>query len=399
MNVTQINKLGKELELYTYIDYIGKGFPIILPKGAKLINLIRNYVESEESKYGYAFVRTPSVSRAEIYKIEDRLEHEKREMFIIESDDEEEDKREENSIVLRPYVAPFHCSIYKTKQRSYKSLPVKYSETSTVYRNERDIKGIRRTRQITLSDASIFVVPNQLEEEIVESLKIQQNFISKLGLEVKYIVSNWDDTKKENYIGTIQEWENAVKAMKSALKSLNIPFEQNNKARMQGPSIQIMYEGKDFSSMQIDFEIVHRFDLTYVDKNNEEKFPIYMHRTSVGSYENLLGILIEKYQGEFPLWMAPVQVVIITEGEEYNDYSKEIKDKLLENGIRVEEDKSDTNVQNKEYRAIEQKVPYIITISKKELNSKRIKVRNSENTRIMEIENLIREVLNCQTNY
>lgn len=399
MHVTEINKLGKELELYTYVDYIGKGFPIILPKGAKLINLIRNYVESEEAKYGYEVVRTPNVSRAEIYKIEDRLEQEKHDMFIIESDDEEEDKREENSIVLRPYVAPFHCSVYKTRQRSYKNLPIKYCETSTVYRNERDIKGISRTRQITLSDASIFVMPEKLEEEIIEALKIQQNFISKLGLEVKYIVSNWDDNKKENYIGTIQEWDNSVKAMKSALESLNIEFEENKKAKMQGPSIQIMYEGKDFSSMQIDYEIVHRFDLTYVDKDNEEKFPVYIHSTSVGSYENLLGILIEKYQGNFPLWLAPVQVVIITEGEEYDDYSKEIKDKLLENGIRVEEDKSDTNMQNKEYKAIEQKIPYIVTISKKELNSKKIEVRNNGISKIMGVENLIREVLNCQTKY
>ncbi len=399
MHVTEINKLGKELELYTYVDYIGKGFPIILPKGAKLINLIRNYVESEEAKYGYEVVRTPNVSRAEIYKIEDRLEQEKHDMFIIESNDEEEDKREENSIVLRPYVAPFHCSVYKTKQRSYKNLPIKYCETSTVYRNERDIRGISRTRQITLSDASIFVMPEKLEEEIIEALKIQQNFISKLGLEVKYIVSNWDDNKKENYIGTIQEWDNSVKAMKSALESLNIEFEENKKAKMQGPSIQIMYEGKDFSSMQIDFEIVHRFDLTYVDKDNEEKFPVYIHSTSVGSYENLLGILIEKYQGNFPLWLAPVQVVIITEGEEYDDYSKEIKDKLLESGIRVEEDKTDTNIQNKEYKAIEQKIPYIVTISKKELNSKKIEVRNNGISKIMGVENLIREVLNCQTKY
>ncbi len=397
MHVTEINKLGKQLELYTYADYIGKGFPIILPKGAKLINLIRNYVESEEAKYGYEVVRTPNVSRAEIYKIEDRLDLGKKEMFIIKSNDEEEEKREENSIVLRPYSAPFHCCVYKTKQRSYKNLPIKLSETSTVYRNERDIKGISKTRQITLSDASIFVIPEQLESEIKESLELQQSFISKLGLDVKYYVATWNDNKKEDYIGQIDEWNSVTTAMKNALNSLNIPFEENKKAKMYGPSIQIFYEEKEFSSMQIDFEIVHRFDLTYVDKDNEEKYPIYVHRTSVGSYENLLGILIEKYQGEFPLWIAPIQVIIITESDEYEPFAKEIEEKMLKEGIRVKVDYSDTNVQNKEYKAVDQKIPYIVMIGKNEFENKKIKVRAKDYVgKIMDSQNLIEEVLNCQ---
>ncbi len=400
MHITEINKLGKELELYTYADYIGKGFPIILPKGAKLINLIRNFVESEEAKLGYKVVRTPNVSRAEIYKIEDRFKQEKREMFIIEADDEDEEQREDNSIVLRPYSAPFHCAVYKIKQRSYRNLPIKLSETSTVYRNERDIKGISRTRQITLSDASIFVAPEDLEKAIKESLELQQNFISKLGLNVKYFVCTWDNSKKENYIGQVDEWNNTTKAMKNALDSLDISYEENNKAKMYGPSIQIMYEKNEFSTMQVDFEIVHRFDITYVDKDNQEKFPIYVHRTSVGSYENLLSILIEKYKGEFPLWMTPIQVVIIPEGDEFEDYSKEILNNLLENSIRAEIDNSDNNIQNKEYKAIEQKIPYIISIGKEELNSKKLKVRTKETVnKIMGIDNLIKEVLSCQTKY
>ena len=161
-----------------------------------------------------------------------------------------------------------------------------------------------------------------------------------------------------------------------------------------------MYEKNEFSTMQVDFEIVHRFDITYVDKDNQEKFPIYVHRTSVGSYENLLSILIEKYKGEFPLWMTPIQVVIIPEGDEFEDYSKEILNNLLENSIRAEIDNSDNNIQNKEYKAIEQKIPYIISIGKEELNSKKLKVRTKETVnKIMGIDNLIKEVLSCQTKY
>ena len=389
MNTAEINKLGKELELFTYADYIGKGFPIFLPKGAKLINLIRNYVESEEAKYGYEVVRTPNVSKAEIYKIEDRFNQYKDQMFIIKSND-----NEENWLVLRPYASPFHCAIYKNKQRSYKNLPIKLSETSTVYRNEKDIKGISKTRQVTLSDASIFVTQENLEKEIKEALQIQQNFISKLGLEVSYYVSNWNTSKKEEYIGQIEEWEYTTNAMKNALDSLNIPYEENNKALMYGPSIQIMHNKKEFSSMQIDFEIVHRFDLTYVNKDDEEKFPIYIYRTSVGSYENLLSILLEKYEGDFPLWIAPIQAVIISEDDEYNGFAMEILDKLLKSGIRVNFDNSDTNLQNKQYKAFEQKIPYTIKIGKNEFDNKKIKVRSKEYIdKMMDVDNLIQEIL------
>ena len=170
MNTNDINKLGKKLELYNSVSYIGKGFPIFLPRGAKIVKIIRDYIESEEEKAGYSILRTPSVSRAEIYRIEDRLESQKDEMFIIKSQDEED-----NSIVLRPYSMPFHCSVYSLKQHSYKELPVKFSETSTVFRNERDIKGIGRTRQITMSDASIFTTHEGLTKQIKESLNLQKN--------------------------------------------------------------------------------------------------------------------------------------------------------------------------------------------------------------------------------
>ena len=391
MTTAEINKLGKELELYTYIDYIGKGFPIILPNGAKIINIIRNYVEKEEERNGFKIVRTPSVSRAEIYNIEDRFKENKDEMFIIKSNDDEEN----NSIVLRPYSNPFHCAIYKTDQKSYKNLSLKISETSTVFRNERDIKGISRTRQITLSDASIFLEKEELETEILESLSLQLKFIQRLGLDVKFNILDWDDTRKEDYIGTIEEWEYSVKCMKDALDTLKIPYEVNKNAKMYGPAIEICFENEEFSRLQIDFEIVHRFDLKYTNKENEEKFPMYIHRTSVGSYENLLNILIKKYKGEFPIWIAPIQVAIIPEGEEFYDFAKSIEEKLLENRIRVELDLSDLKVQNKEERAEKLKVPYIIKIGKRELEEKDLKVKKRGEEIKQDIDSLIKEVLSC----
>ena len=189
MQMTDINKLGKELEIYTYVDYVGKGFPIILPNGTKMINIIKDYIKLQEEKNGYEMVITPNISRAEIYIKEDRFQSLKEDMFIIKSNDEEE----ENSIVLRPYDYPFHCAIYKINQRSYKALPIKLSETSTVFKNERDIKGISKTRQITLSDASIFMDKEEIEKEIIKALNLQIDFISKLGLEAKFCVKTWDD--------------------------------------------------------------------------------------------------------------------------------------------------------------------------------------------------------------
>ena len=196
----EYTKIGKELEIYESIDYIGKGFPIILPNGAKMIKILRELVEGEEEKRGYQIVRTPSASRAEIYMIEDRWELEKDEIFTVKREEDE------NSIVLRPYVRPFHCSIYNIKDHSYKELPIKYSETSTVFRDEptNKIKGLTCMRQNLFSDASIFFTKEQLEKVIKESVELENIFMEKLGLDVEYRISNWDEKKKEEYIGTIR---------------------------------------------------------------------------------------------------------------------------------------------------------------------------------------------------
>ena len=366
----EYSKLGKELEIYTTIDYIGKGFPIILPNGAKMIKILRDLVEDEEEKKGYMIVRTPSASRAEIYMIEDRWELEKDEIFKIEAEDEE------NAIVLRPYVRPFHCSMYATKQHSYKELPVKYSETSTVFRDEptSKIRGLTCMRQYSFSDASIFATVEQLEQVLKESVEIENFFMEKLGLAVEYRISNWNDKVKEEYIGTIKEWDTCVSLMKKVLKEKNIEFVENDNAKMYGPSIQVFYNSKLLAKIEIDFEITHRFDLKYTDKDGLEKFPLYIHRQDLGSYESMLAILIEKYQGEFPTWIAPVQCKIISEYDEYIDYANDMKEKLRERRVRAEVDVSNKTVEEKLERAKFFKIPYIVLIGKKEYNNNEISV-------------------------
>lgn len=367
----EYSKLGKELEIYTSIDYIGKGFPIILPNGAKMIKILKEMVESEEEKRGYMQVRTPSASRAEIYMIEDRWEIEKEQVFKIQEKEEEK-----NYIVLKPYVRPFHCSIFSTKHHSYKELPIKYSETSTVFRDEptSKIKGLTCMRQYSFSDASIFLSEEQLEKELKESVEIETIFMDKLGLDIEFKISNWNSSKKEEYIGTIREWDMCINLMKKVLDDNNIKYTENTQAKMYGPSIQIFYNNKLLAKIEIDFEITHRFGLKYTDKDGLEKVPIYINRQDLGSYENMLAILIEKYQGKFPTWIAPIQCTIIPELDEYIDYANEIKEKLRERKVRVTQDNTDKSLEERVKKAINLKIPYIVLITKKEYNNNQVKV-------------------------
>lgn len=367
----EFSKLAKELEIYVAVDYIGKGFPIILPNGAKMIKILKEMVEDEEEKKGYMQVKTPSASRAEIYMIEDRWEINKEEIFKVKAKEEEE-----NYIVLKPYVRPFHCSIFNTKHHSYRELPIKYSETSTVFRDEPNnkIKGLSCMRQYTFSDSSIFLTDEQLEKELKECVEIESFFMKKLDLDIELRISGWDINKKEDYIGTIKEWETCINLMKKVLDEKNIKYKQNNEAKMYGPSIQIFYNNKLLSKIEIDFEITHRFELKYTDKDGSEKVPIYIHRQNLGSYENMIGILTEKYLGEFPTWLAPLQTIIIPEFDEYIDYANNIKEKLRERKIRANLDITEKTVEQRIKKAKDMKIPYILVITKKEYNNNKFLV-------------------------
>ena len=426
MKITEINKLGKELELYTSLDYVGKGFPIIMPNGSKIIKIIRNYVEWVEEQNGHKNVRTPSISNSEIYKIADRYNEEKSRYFIVENSNNllnDNANGVQNEIVLKPDVQPFHCSIYKMTQHSYKELPVKYCETSTVFRNERDIKGIMRTRQITLSDASIFCEFKNIKNEIKSSIMLQKEITQKLGIELNYVISTWDDNSKENYIGQINEWNSCYTAMKDVLDELNVKYKIDENAKMYGPSVKTYYNETEFSVLQIDFEMTHRFELKYKNNKNEDETPIYIHHTLIGSYENLLNVLIERYEGFFPFVIAPVQVKIIADDEIYNDYSEKILKLLLENRIRAEIDNSKSNSNEKFDKNLSMRIPYIVKIGKQEMNSETLMVtkvleyekqgKNIESnnkieddkseikyiTKSYKIKEFLGEVTNCQTKF
>lgn len=426
MKITEINKLGKELELYTSLDYVGKGFPIIMPNGSKIIKIIRNYVEWVEEQNGYKNVRTPSISNSEIYKIADRYNEEKSRYFIVENSNNlfnDKAKGVQNEIVLKPDVQPFHCSIYKMTQHSYKELPVKYCETSTVFRNEKDIKGIMRTRQITLSDASIFCEFKNMKNEIKSSIMLQKEITQKLGIELNYVISTWDDNSKENYIGQINEWNSCYTAMKDVLDELNVKYKIDENAKMYGPSVKTYYNETEFSVLQIDFEMTHRFELKYKNNKNEDETPIYIHHTLIGSYENLLNVLIERYEGFFPFVIAPVQVKIIADDEIYNDYSEKTLKLLLDNRIRAEIDNSKSNSNEKFDKNLSMRIPYIVKIGKQEMNSETLMVtkvleyekqgKNIESnnkiedekseikyiTKSYKIKEFLGEVTNCQTKF
>jgi len=389
MKTSEINQLGKELELFTSIDYIGKGFPIMLPRGARLIKNLRNYIEYLEERNGYKIVRTPSISNSKLYQIQDRYGDEDRDqMFIIDNGDDNYD--DENALVLRPYAEPFHCAIYATKQHSYRELPIKLCETSTVYRNESDLRGINVVRQFTMSDASKFCEPQKAEAELYESLKFQQVLLNKMQLEeISYELCTWDDSRKEEYIGTIAEWNDMTNAMQRAMERLGIEYTVDKNAKLYGPFIRIKQNNNNFSKLQVDFEITHRFDLKYTNQDNEEQTPIYIHNTLIGSYENLIGILLEQFQGNIPLWLEPHQVVIIPDGENVREFAEQIRKELLAHSIRVEMDDTNISKTKRIERNLQIKVPYVILIDKDHLNRNQLRLCTKNEEQNIDFEDLI----------
>ena len=387
MNIDEINKLGRDLEIYSLVDYIGKGFPIILPRGYAIIKVMRDYLEKIEDDKGYMIVQTPEVSLSEIYKIENRYDDVKEKLFIIEDMD--------NPLVLKPYSKGFYCSIFKANQHSYRELPIKFAETSIVFNNEQDIKGITKTRQRTVEDLCSFTDYENLENNIKEFLNIELDIINKLGLDVKFKIYNWDTNKKEEYIGTINEWDTVVNCFKEAMDDLEIKYSIVSKAKMYGPSIVTEFNDIKFQSIQVDFEISHRFDLKYRTMDNTEEFPICINCSPVGNYEKLIRILIEKYCGDFPFWITPEQIKIICKEDEYEDFAEKVKTKLLSHSVRTSIDKSNLSFSDKVDRAKELKIPYIITIDNNDYNNKTIEIDNKK----YKVEKFIEEVLSCKTKF
>jgi len=374
------NKLGRELELFTTVDYIGQGLPILLPKGAKIIQLMQRFVEDEEEKRGWKITKTPLMAKSDLYKISGHWDHYKDGMFVLG-----DEKKDKEVFALRPMTCPFQYQAYLNKARSYKDLPLRYDETSTLFRNEAsgEMHGLIRVRQFTISEGHLMCTPEQLEDEFKGCLELATYMLKTLGLyeDASFRFSQWDPENREKYIGTVEQWDEAQGIMKNILEKLNVPYEIGiGEAAFYGPKLDIQIKnvwGKEDTliTIQIDQMLAEKFGMEYTDKDGQKKNPYIIHRTSIGCYERTLAYLIEKYAGAFPLWLAPVQVKVLTLTERNNDYAKEIYDQLRDLGFRAELDERNEKVGYKIREAMSMKIPYLIIVGDEEQNSKTISIR------------------------
>ena len=374
------NKLGRELQLFTTVDYIGQGLPILLPRGAKVIQLLQRFVEDEEAKRGWLLTKTPFMAKSDLYKISGHWDHYKDGMFIL--GDEEKDKE---VYALRPMTCPFQYQAYLNQARSYKDLPLRYNETSTLFRNEAsgEMHGLIRVRQFTISEGHLMCRPDQLEDEFKKCLELAIYMLKTLGLyeDASYRFSQWDENDKEKYIGTKEQWDEAQSSMKKILDHLGIPYVVGiGEAAFYGPKLDIQIKnvfGKEDTliTIQIDQMLAEKFGMEYTDSDGSKKIPYIIHRTSIGCYERTLAYLIEKYAGAFPVWLSPEQVKVLSLTERNNDYASQIVEKLKEEGLRVEADLRNEKIGYKIREALSMKIPYLIIVGDEEEKNGTISLR------------------------
>lgn len=375
------NKIGRELELFTTSEVIGQGLPILLPKGARIIQLLQRFVEDEEQKRGWQLTKTPYMAKSDLYKISGHWDHYQDGMFIL-GDPEKDDE----VYALRPMTCPFQYQAYLNRQRSYRDLPLRYNETSTLFRNEAsgEMHGLIRVRQFTLSEGHLMCTPEQLEDEFKNCLELAIYMLKTLGLydDVSYRFSKWDPNDTEKYIGTAEQWNEAQDMMQKILDHLEIPYVEGiGEAAFYGPKLDIQIKnvyGKEDTliTIQIDQMLAEKFGMEYVDKDGTKKIPCIIHRSSIGCYERTLALLIEKYAGAFPMWLAPVQVKLLAVADRHLDYVYEIKKALEEKGIRVEVDGRSEKIGYKIREAQLEKVPYMFIIGDKDIEAQTVSVRH-----------------------
>lgn len=378
------NKLGRELELFTTVDYIGQGLPILLPKGTKIIQILQRFVEDEEAKRGWQLTKTPLMAKSDLYKISGHWDHYKDGMFIL--GDEEKDKE---VFALRPMTCPFQYQAYLNKPRSYRDLPLRYDETSTLFRNEAsgEMHGLIRVRQFTISEGHLMCTPDQLEDEFKGCLELANYMLKTLGLyeDASFRFSQWDPNDRDKYIGTQEQWDEAQSKMKNILDDLGVDYEIGiGEAAFYGPKLDIQIKnvfGKEDTliTIQIDQMLAEKFGMEYVDKDGTKKNPYIIHRTSIGCYERTLAYLIEKYAGAFPTWLAPVQVKFLPIADRHQDYAREIMSKLQALGIRCEMDDRSEKIGFKIRSAQLEKIPYMILVGDKDIEAGTISVRSRKN--------------------
>ena len=378
------NKLGRELELFTTVDYIGQGLPILLPKGTKIIQTLQRWVEDEEEKRGWLLTKTPLMAKSDLYKISGHWDHYKEGMFVL--GDEEKDKE---VFALRPMTCPFQYQAYLNRARSYRDLPLRYDETSTLFRNEAsgEMHGLIRVRQFTISEGHLMCRPDQLEDEFKACLELTNYMMDVLGLkeDLTYRFSQWDPEDTGKYIGTKEQWDEAQGVMKTILDDLGIDYKVGvGEAAFYGPKLDIQIKnvfGKEDTlvTIQIDQMLAEKFGMEYVDKDGQKKNPYIIHRTSIGCYERTLALLIEKYAGAFPTWLSPVQVKFLPVADRHQDYCREAMKKLQMAGVRCELDDRSEKIGFKIRSAQLEKIPYMILVGDKDIEAGTISVRSRKN--------------------
>ena len=377
------NKLGRELEYFTTVDYIGQGLPIMLPKGAKVIQIMQRWVEDEEAKRGCMLTKTPYMAKRELYKISGHWDHYLDGMFVLGDPDDEE----KECFALRPMTCPFQYQVFLNRQRSYRDLPMRLTETSTLFRNEDsgEMHGLIRVRQFTISEGHYILRPEQLEEEFKGCLELAKYCLDTVGLleDCTFRFSQWDPANPKNkYEGTAEQWEEAQAVMKTILDDLGVEYTIGiDEAAFYGPKLDIQYHnvyGKEDTlvTIQIDMLLAQRFGMEYVDVDGTKKNPYIIHRTSLGCYERTLAYLIEKYGGALPLWLSPEQVRILPVTDRAKEYGEGIAAKLDSMGIRVTVDNRNEKIGYKIRQAQLEKIPYFFIVGDKEVEDNTVSLRS-----------------------
>ena len=375
------NKLGRELGYFTTHPAVGQGLPLIMPKGAKTIQTLIRFIEDEEESRGYQFTRTPFMAKSDLYKISGHWDHYKDGMFILG----DEEKEGEEVLALRPMTCPFQYMIYNSELHSYKELPVRYSETSPLFRNEAsgEMHGLIRVRQFTLADGHIICTPEQLEDEFLGALDLIQYVMRCLGIEkdIRYRFSKWDPQNTEKYINDPKAWDGAQAVMKKILDHTGIDYtEAEDEAAFYGPKLDIQFTnvfGKEDTiiTVQIDFALAERFDMSYIDADGQKKRPYIIHRSSIGCYERTLAMLIEKYAGALPMWMMGEQVRLLSITDRAADYCSAFAEALCAVGVRAKVDDRQEKIGYKIREARIARVPYILVAGDKEVENGTFNVR------------------------
>ncbi len=375
------NRLGREMELFTTVDVIGQGLPLLMPKGVTIIQTLQRWIEDEEEKRGYVRTKTPLMAKSDLYKISGHWDHYKEGMFVL-GDEEKDDE----VLALRPMTCPFQYYVYKAKQHSYRELPLRYGETSTLFRNEDsgEMHGLTRVRQFTISEGHLIVRPDQMVEEFKGCLALAKYCLETLGVEedVTYHLSKWDPNDRDKYIGEPEVWNETEQSIREVLTELGIPFvEDVGEAAFYGPKVDINAKnvyGKEDTMITIQWDalLAEQFDMYYIDANGEKKRPYIIHRTSLGCYERTLAWLIEKYAGLFPTWLCPEQVRVLPISEKYHDYAEKVLAELKDNGIRASADERAEKIGYKIREARLDKVPYMLIVGADEAEKSLVSVRS-----------------------